>query len=161
MSAVVGARPVRRRRLSTTAIVYLVLVAVVALSAVLVTAAGKSFFTAGNLAAILTLMSILGFVAIGQTLVILAGSLDLSVPYVVSTASIVGAGIMAQGTAGILPGVLACMDRFVVKKAKRTRSHGREIDVREVTVGALKDRLVSVAVAAALPSREDGNGNGS
>lgn len=109
MSAVVGARPARRRRLSTTAIVYIVLAAVIVLSAVLVTAAGKPFFTAGNLSAILTLMSILGFVAIGQTLVILAGSLDLSVPYVVSTASIVGAGVMAQGPSGILPGVVAAL----------------------------------------------------
>ncbi|GAA1418407.1 ABC transporter permease [Agrococcus citreus] len=109
MSVVAGKRPVRKRRLSTTAIVYLVLAAVVVLSAILVTAAGKPFFTAGNLAAVLTLMSILGFVAIGQTLVILAGSLDLSVPYVVSTASIVGAGIMAQGTAGIVPGILAAL----------------------------------------------------
>ncbi|ERG65611.1 hypothetical protein L332_14330 [Agrococcus pavilionensis RW1] len=109
MSAVVGARPVRRRRLSTTAIVFIVLAAVLVLSAVLVTAAGKPFFTAGNLAAVLTLMSILGFVAIGQTLVIIAGSLDLSVPYVVSTASIIGAGVMAQGPAGIVPGVLAAL----------------------------------------------------
>lgn len=109
MSVVVGKRPVRRKRLSTTAIVYLLLLGVLIISAILVTAAGKSFFTAGNLSAILTLMSILGFVAIGQTLVIIAGSLDLSVPYVVSTASIVGAGVMAQGPAGIVPGVLAAL----------------------------------------------------
>lgn len=109
MSVVADRRPVRRRRLSTTTIVYLLLVLVLVLSAVLVIASGKPFFTAGNLSAILTLMSILGFVAIGQTLVILTGSLDLSVPYVVSTASIVGAGIMAQGPAWIIPGVLGAL----------------------------------------------------
>ncbi|GEK80552.1 ABC transporter permease [Agrococcus baldri] len=109
MTAITGTRPVRRARISTTAIVYIVLIGVIALSAVLVAAAGKSFFTTGTLTSVLTLMSILGFVAIGQTLVIISGSLDLSVPYVVSTASIVGAGIMAQGAAGIVPGVLAAL----------------------------------------------------
>ena len=91
MTAITQARPARRTRLSTTAIVYIVLVGVIALSAVLVSAAGESFFTSSTLTSVLTLMSILGFVAIGQTLVIISGSLDLSVPYVVSTASIVGA----------------------------------------------------------------------
>jgi ribose transport system permease protein len=43
---------------------------------------GRSFFSAGNISSILTGTSVLGFIAIGQTLVILVGSLDLSVPYV-------------------------------------------------------------------------------
>ena len=40
----------------------------------------RNFFSTGNIRAILTATSVLGFIAIGQTLVILAGSLDLSVP---------------------------------------------------------------------------------
>ena len=39
---------------------------------------------------LLTATSILGFIAIGQTLVILVGSLDLSVPFVISLASVIG-----------------------------------------------------------------------
>ena len=57
----------------------------------------------------LTLTSTLGFVAIGQTLVILVGSLDLSVPYVISLASIVGGGVMNGEEAMIVPGVLAAL----------------------------------------------------
>ena len=52
--------------------------------AVLTAVDGRNFFSTGNISAILTGTSILGFVAIGQTLVILGGSLDLSVPYVIS-----------------------------------------------------------------------------
>ena len=62
----------------------------------------------------------------------------------------------------ILPGVLACLDRFVVKKEKAKRKadaapaldSARQIDAREATVDALKDRLVAIAVAAALPKAE-------
>ncbi len=39
-------------------------------------------------------MSVLGLISIGQTLVILVGSLDLSVPYVVSLATVIAAGGM-------------------------------------------------------------------
>jgi ribose transport system permease protein len=87
-------RPRARRRLGSTALIYLVLVGVVAVSAVLTGLQGRNFFTQGNIWAILTAMSVLGLISIGQTLVILAGSLDLSVPYVVSLATLVAAGGM-------------------------------------------------------------------
>jgi ribose transport system permease protein len=87
-------RPRSARHLSSEAIVYLVLVAVVVAAAVLTGIEGRSFFSQGNLWAVLTAMSVLGLIAIGQTLVILAGSLDLSVPYVVSLATLVAAGGM-------------------------------------------------------------------
>jgi ribose transport system permease protein len=45
---------------------------------------------------------VLGFIAIGQTLVILVGSLDLSVPFVVSLSSVLAGGIMA-GQSGNIP----------------------------------------------------------
>jgi ribose transport system permease protein len=83
-----------RRRLDSTGLIYLVLVAVVAGSAVLTALEGRNFFSRGNVWAILTAMSVLGLIAIGQTLVILAGSLDLSVPYVVSLSTLVAAGGM-------------------------------------------------------------------
>src|SRR5699024_10582141 len=79
-----GAMRQRLRRLDTTALVYIALVLVLIVGAVLVATTGRSFFSAGNIRDILTGMSVLGFVAIGQTLVILGASLDLSVPYVMS-----------------------------------------------------------------------------
>ena len=56
---------------------------------------GRNFFSTGNIRAILTFTSVLGFIAIGQTLVILVGSLDLSVPFVTSLSSVVAGGTMA------------------------------------------------------------------
>ncbi len=97
------------RRLDTTALVYLALLGVIVIGAVLTSMSGRNFFSTGNITSILTLTSTLGFVAIGQTLVIIAGSLDLSVPYVISLASIVGGGVMAGQTGNIIPGVLAAL----------------------------------------------------
>src|SRR5699024_6285171 len=73
-----GAMRQRLRRLDTTALVYIALVLVLIVGAVLVATTGRSFFSAGNIRDILTGMSVLGFVAIGQTLVILGASLDVS-----------------------------------------------------------------------------------
>ena len=92
-------------RLTSTHIVYLVVLLTVVVGTVLVGATGRSFVSAGNISAILTGTSVLGFIAIGQTLVILVGSLDLSVPYVISLASLLSAGLMANQPGNILPGV--------------------------------------------------------
>ena len=70
---------------------------------------GRNFFSVGNIRSILTLMSVLGFIAIGQTLVILVGSLDLSVPYVASLTSVLAGGVMAGETGNVLPGVLVAL----------------------------------------------------
>jgi ribose transport system permease protein len=102
MPATVASRPRTRERLGSTALIYLVLVGVVAVSAVLTGIEGRNFFSQGNIWAILTAMSVLGLISIGQTLVILAGSLDLSVPYVVSLATLVAAGGM-KGLDGNVP----------------------------------------------------------
>ena len=96
-------------RLTSTHIVYLVVLLTIIAGTILVAAAGRSFFSAGNISSILTGTSVLGFIAIGQTLVILVGSLDLSVPYVVSLSSLLAAGIMANQPANILPGVLVAL----------------------------------------------------
>ncbi len=96
-------------RLTSTHIVYLVVLLTIIAGTILVGAAGRSFFSAGNVSSILTGTSVLGFIAIGQTLVILVGSLDLSVPYVVSLSSLLAAGIMANQAGNIVPGILAAL----------------------------------------------------
>ncbi len=96
----------RLRALDSTAIVYLVLMLTIVVGAVITARQGRNFFSVGNIDNVLTTTTILGMIAIGQTLVILVGSLDLSVPYVVSLASVVGGGVMAGQTGSIVPAVL-------------------------------------------------------
>jgi ribose transport system permease protein len=97
-----AARPRGARQLDSTALIYLVLVGVIIVSTVLTALEGRNFFSQGNIWAVLTAMSVLGLISIGQTLVILVGSLDLSVPYVVSLATVVAAGGM-KGLDGNIP----------------------------------------------------------
>ena len=91
----------KRVRVDQTVIVLGILVVVIIIGAILVATVGRSFFSAGNIRDILTGMSVLGLVAIGQTLVILGASLDLSVTYVVSLASLIGATTMNGNPANI------------------------------------------------------------
>lgn len=93
-------------KLTSTGIVYAVLLLAIVVGAVLTAGQDRNFFSTGNIDNILTTTTILGFIAIGQTLVILVGSLDLSVPFVVSLASVVGAGMMAGDSGRVLPAVL-------------------------------------------------------
>ncbi|SEC67524.1 monosaccharide ABC transporter membrane protein, CUT2 family [Nocardioides exalbidus] len=95
-----------RERLSSTQLIYLVLVGVVAVSIALTANEGRNFFSQGNIWAILTAMSVLGLIAIGQTLVILVGSLDLSVPYVVSLSTLIAAGGMKGLDSNFAPAVV-------------------------------------------------------
>lgn len=96
----------RLRRLDTTALVYIALVIVLIIAAILVSTTGRNLFSPGNIRDILTGMSVLGFVAIGQTLVILGASLDLSVPYVMSLASLIAAQTMDGRDGMVIPAVL-------------------------------------------------------
>lgn len=91
---------------STTAIVYYVLAAVTAIATLLVAGAGRNLFSLGNIAVVTTSITVLGLVAIGQTLVVLIGSLDLSVGYVVGLAGVLSAGIMAGNARSIAAAVL-------------------------------------------------------
>lgn len=91
----------KRIRIDTTLIVLIALIVVIVIGATLVGLAGRNFFSEGNIRDILTGMSVLGLVAIGQTLVILGASLDLSVVYVISIASLVGATTMNGNPANI------------------------------------------------------------
>ena len=91
----------KRLRVDSTIIVLGILVLVIVIGAILVATVGRSFFSPGNIRDILTGMSVLGLVAIGQTLVILGASLDLSVTYVISLASLIGATTMNGNPANI------------------------------------------------------------
>ncbi|HLS26120.1 MAG TPA: ABC transporter permease [Beutenbergiaceae bacterium] len=95
--------------LTSTGIVYLVLLAAVVVGVILTAQQGRNFFSTGNITAILTATSVLGLIAVGQTLVILGASLDLSVPFVVSLASVVGGGLMAGQAQNIPVAVVATL----------------------------------------------------
>ena len=100
--SVMGTLSGRSGRLTSTGIVVGILVIAIVAGAILTAMEGRNFFSVGNIRSILTLMSVLGFIAIGQTLVILVGSLDLSVPYVASLTSVLAGGVMA-GESGNVP----------------------------------------------------------
>jgi ribose transport system permease protein len=99
----------RRFRLDSTVIVYIALIGVIIVGAILVSSVGRNFFSDGNIRDILTGMSVLGFVAVGQTLVILTGSLDLSVPYVISLSSLIAAETMKGYAGNVIQGVLLAL----------------------------------------------------
>lgn len=91
-----------RRRLGTTELVYIALLGVAIAGAVLVAVVkGGNLFSTANTVDMLTRSSLLGFVALGQTLVILCRSLDLSVGYVMALSSLVAATTMAGEPARI------------------------------------------------------------
>ncbi len=104
-----GRRAGRRPQLSSTQLVYLVLAGIVVVAATLTAGQGRNFVSQGNLWTIFTGMTVLGFIAVGQTLVILAGSLDLSVPYVASLTTLVAGGIMAGDDANLLRGTVIAL----------------------------------------------------
>ena len=89
--------------------VYIALVVVIVAGAALVAAQGGNLLTRANTVDLLTRASLLGFLAIGQTFVILCRSLDLSVGYVVALASLVGATMMDGDPGRILHGVAAVL----------------------------------------------------
>lgn len=109
-----AAAPARTRRvggfrLTTTAIVWLSLLGIVVVSAVLVAVNGGNLLSSANVVDTLTRSSLLGFIAIGQTLVIVCRSLDLSVGYVAALSSLVAATTMDGDPAMVVPGVLAAL----------------------------------------------------
>ncbi|BCW12956.1 ABC transporter permease (plasmid) [Arthrobacter sp. NtRootA4] len=98
---------------SNTGSVYLVWILVLCCGGALTGLSGRSFFTEGNITDLLTSTTVLGLVVVGQTLVILLGSLDLSVPFVLSLSSVLAAGVMAgrseNSTAGIVTAILVSL----------------------------------------------------
>lgn len=106
MVATPRTRQLRRMLGSTTATVYGILLVVVIVGTILAATVGSAFFTPGNVESLLTGTTVLGFVTIGQTLVILVGSLDLSVPFVVSLSSVLAAGVMQGSSGSLVAGVV-------------------------------------------------------
>lgn len=94
---------------STTATVYAILIVVIIVGAILSATVGSAFFTPGNIESLLTATTVLGFVTIGQTLAILIGSLDLSVPFVISLSSVLGAGVMQGADGNLVAGVVTAL----------------------------------------------------
>ncbi|MEV4582749.1 ABC transporter permease [Nonomuraea jabiensis] len=92
-----------------TQMVFLVLLGLIAVGWVLVALDGGQFLTMESVVGIQQRSAALGIVAIGQTLAILAGSLDLSVAYLISLTSLVAAEIMAGQDGNIVPAVAAVL----------------------------------------------------
>lgn len=99
----------RRSALSSVPLIYVALMATLVLGAVLMAVDGANLFSAGNIVDVLTRSSLLGLIAIGQTLVILCRSLDLSVGYVAALSSLVAATTMAGDPSRIWLGVVAAL----------------------------------------------------
>ncbi len=87
--------------------VFLALGVLVLIGWILFTIDGGQFFSQENIVGIQQRSAALGIVAVGQTLAILAGSLDLSVAYLISLCSLVAAETMAEY--GVLPAIGAVL----------------------------------------------------
>jgi ribose transport system permease protein len=107
---------VRRRRVPTggAAPIYGALVVVFLLGWAIVAADGGTFVSVDNTVDMLQRSVGLGIVAVGQTVAILAGSLDLSVAYVLSAASLVMAEVAGPDESRLWLGVLAVVALGVV-----------------------------------------------
>lgn len=101
-----------RRRFRTpgaTATVYLALGLVLVVGSILVQAQGDTLLDQPGILKILTLCTALGLVAIGQTIAIVAGSLDLSVAHLIGLTSLVTAEVMAGQSSRMVPAILAAL----------------------------------------------------
>nr|WP_221382845.1 ABC transporter permease [Actinoplanes polyasparticus] len=89
--------------------VYVALVLTAVIGWLVVALRGGALFNQATIVSLLHVAAGLGLVAVGQTLVILGGSLDLSVAYVVSLSTLVAAETMNGGNGALLPGVLLAL----------------------------------------------------
>jgi ribose transport system permease protein len=89
--------------------VWLTFAAVFGIAWVIVDASGGSFGTVQNLQNIALRTVALGLVTVGQTLAVLAGSLDLSVAYVVSVSAMTASVVMAGDPGRVPAGVAAAL----------------------------------------------------
>jgi ribose transport system permease protein len=87
--------------------VWLVLAGVFVVGWIVVDASGGRFLAVTNLQNIAQRSVALGLVAVGQALVVLAGSLDLSVAYTISIAAVVSSVVMAGDPGRVGGGVAA------------------------------------------------------
>jgi ribose/xylose/arabinose/galactoside ABC-type transport system permease subunit len=107
-------RPVRERRTATwrrgvlaspAAPVYGALLGVFVLAWIVVTIRGGDFLTVSNIVNMLQRSVALGIVSAGQTVVILLGSLDLSVAQLISLSSLLAATTMDGSSANVVPAI--------------------------------------------------------
>jgi len=89
--------------------IWLTLAAVFLAAWVVVDIDGGSFVTVANLQNIAQRTVALGLVTVGQTLAVLAGSLDLSVAYVVSVSAMTASVVMAGDPGRVPAGVVAAL----------------------------------------------------
>jgi ribose/xylose/arabinose/galactoside ABC-type transport system permease subunit len=94
---------------TTSGPVYLVLAGFFVICFTVVTIDGGTFLSADNIREMLVNSVALGIVAAGQTLVILAASLDLSVAWVISLSSLIGAETMDGQDGRIMLGIGAVL----------------------------------------------------
>ncbi|QLH20641.1 ABC transporter permease [Streptomyces sp. Rer75] len=85
--------------------VFVALVLTLAIGWLIVTVDGGRLFSLPTTVSLLHVAAGLGLVAVGQTLVIVGGSLDLSVAYVVSLSTLVAAEAMAGDDGALLPAI--------------------------------------------------------
>jgi ribose transport system permease protein len=85
--------------------VFVALVLTLAVGWLIVTVDGGRLFTLPTTVSLLHVAAGLGLVAVGQTLVVVGGSLDLSVAYVVSLSTLVAAETMAGDDGALLPAI--------------------------------------------------------
>ncbi|MGR3939500.1 ABC transporter permease [Streptomyces sp. BRA346] len=85
--------------------VFVALVLTLAIGWLIVTIDGGRLFSLPTTVSLLHVAAGLGLVAVGQTLVIVGGSLDLSVAYVVSLSTLVAAETMAGDDGALLPAI--------------------------------------------------------
>jgi ribose transport system permease protein len=85
--------------------VFVALVLTLAVGWLVVTVDGGRLFTLPTTVSLLHVAAGLGLVAVGQTLVVVGGSLDLSVAYTVSLSTLVAAETMAGDDAALLPAI--------------------------------------------------------
>lgn len=85
--------------------VFVALVLTLAIGWLIVTVDGGRLFSLPTTVSLLHVAAGLGLVAVGQTLVVVGGSLDLSVAYVVSLSTLVAAETMAGDDGALLPAI--------------------------------------------------------
>lgn len=85
--------------------VYLILAILLAASEVI----SPGFLAIGHMGNVLIKASFVGIVAIGQTLVMLTGGIDLSIASTITLTNLVAAQMMNGSNAGIVPAALCCI----------------------------------------------------
>ncbi|MFE3450273.1 ABC transporter permease [Nonomuraea sp. NPDC059194] len=103
-AAPASARRTAWERVGSTQAVFVALAATIVIGGILVAIDGGNLLTMETVVGVQQRSAALGIVAVGQTLAILAGSLDLSVAYLISLSSLVAAEIMQAGS---IPGAVA------------------------------------------------------